>query len=201
MKRRLNPISGGLLQRGRHLAWWLNYGREHSGDKTWVGRLLGLLRQLDDILQPNRGTPIWKLAGVRELEVELEKLSRPRQFWRRYGAESDASGIGIAHIALRGSPEEGQFTRVIDELLAGKALDRLILCATCNRRWIFRRRSDEKYCSTTCRQAPYEARPERRKQKRKNSANSYRHRKRMERMALKRTQLEVNQARERRRKR
>jgi hypothetical protein len=201
MKRRLTRISGGVLQRGRSLAWWLNYGREHQGDKTFVVRLLGLLRQLDDILQPNRGTPLWKLAGVRELEAELDKLTRPRQFWRRYGAESDASGIGFGYIPLSSSHEEGQSTQMIDELLSVGALDRLVLCATCNRHWIFRRRSHEKYCSTACRQAPYEAKPERREQKRKTSANSYRQQKRMAKLALQRAQLEVQQSRERRRKR
>lgn len=174
MNRRLTRGLGEVKQQGKWLACWLNDGRERSGDKTRTLAIIDRLQKLQSLLEP--GTPVWRLANVKEvkgLEQELAEVTRHYLSWPRYAVESDSSGIGVAHIWLRGSPEESHAKIVIEKLLDANLLDRLALCAECKRRWVFRIKSDSKYCTRQCRQARYEATDERKTQKKKHNREYY----------------------------
>jgi hypothetical protein len=151
------------IDTGEWLATWLNFGREEGGDKTRIKELIALLQKLEGLLRSARGTPIWKLPEVNTVEAELNKLTRKYTSWLRFGPESDASGIGVAHMWLPGSGSLGetQALKHLERLAAAGLLERLAMCAQCGERWIFRSKATKLHCSLKCRQKRYESTPER----------------------------------------
>jgi hypothetical protein len=171
----LAPDSQVMKWRVSWLAAWLNgdlpNAKAQQRPKARIKRIIGLLQELQDALRP--GTPLWRLPEVGRIEKNLETLTCRYRTWPRFGAQLDASRIVVAHMWDRGSFEETISLSLIEELLNAGLLRGLTLCETCRLRWVFRRGGKGKYCSTKCRQARYEATPERKLQKRKNAKRYY----------------------------
>jgi hypothetical protein len=164
-----------LIARTRWLAHWLS-GRlpraaKQSRARARIRRIVELLQELQSALRP--GTPVWKLPAIGRIESELQTLTRRYESWPRFGASGDARYIGVAHMWKRGSLEETISLQLIEELLKSKMLHGLTFCETCEVNWVFRRGEKGKYCSRECRQAVYEATPQRKEAKRMLSREHY----------------------------
>src|SRR5947208_12321722 len=105
-----------LIDDGRWLAEWLNDWPEHEGDKARIKVLLDRLQKLDSVVRSARGTSTWKVPEIKQLEADLEKLTRHYISWPRYAANLDCSGLGVAHVWLRGPLEESQAREVLERL-------------------------------------------------------------------------------------
>jgi hypothetical protein len=165
----------GLTQRGKWLVLWLNEGWLHNDRerraRARIEGLIDLLQKLQAALRP--GTPLWKLPEVERIETDLNKLTRRYLTWPRFAPSHDGSYIGIAHMWSRGSHEETEALDVIEELLKAGLLNGLTFCETCKRRRVFRSGKKGRYCSTPCRQAPYEATAGRKALKAKRNREYY----------------------------
>jgi hypothetical protein len=165
-----------MKSRAYWLVAWLNGSLPKAANqqraRVRIGRIIGLLQELQNALRP--GTPIWKLPEVTRIEMDLQKLTRRYRTWPRFAVASDASYIGIAHMWKRGSLEETMALSLIEEMVNARLLGGLTFCEACKHRWVFRSGEKSKYCTTKCRQARYEATPERKLQKRENAKRYYR---------------------------
>jgi hypothetical protein len=175
MNSRQKPrASRDIRVRASWLAAWLNGMLPHAArqkrGRARVQRIIGLLQELQSALRP--GMPLWKLPEVTRIETDLQKLTRRYRTWPRFAAASVATYIGVAHIWGHGL-EEGIAFSLIEDLLKARLLNGLTFCETCKHQWVFRSGEKGKYCSTRCRQARYEATPERKLQKIKNAKRYY----------------------------
>jgi hypothetical protein len=168
MLRRLNRE---LRRQGKRLADWLNYGRERNGDKSRVKEILMSIEALQRALRP--GTPAWRIPEVQQMERALDKLTSYYRSWPRFGVSSDSRYITVVHMWERGSLEETEHLRTIEALMKVRAVARFTMCAECKTRWVFRSKSDEKYCGRQCRQARYERTDKRIAQKKKHNQEYY----------------------------
>jgi hypothetical protein len=193
------------LAAGKELADWFNVGRERKGDKTRVIKIIGLLTRMQIALDSVQGVLRWQWPAeieteVKRLEGELRKRTRRYLSYPDYRAWHDGSSrIAIAHVAIKTGLEEGQATDNLSTLVSGSLIDRLALCPECRERWVFRVRRTDRHCSRQCRQRCYEAKPQRKEQKRRNSSKYYRILKDLNERARKRVELELKQARKEKR--
>jgi hypothetical protein len=159
------------------LAHWINgdcpNAQKQQSDRERVEKIVTLLQKLKSHLRP--GTPVGKTPEVGKTEAELLPLTRRYQTWPRFGAESDGTGIGIAHMweGGFGSLDEAIALSLVQELVKTGLLSNLTFCESCKRHWVFRNGKKGKYCSTNCRQAPYEQRKYRQKRKSLTARLSY----------------------------
>jgi hypothetical protein len=199
-RRRKERVSRDARKRGTSLAQWLNGDSPdaeiQASDRRKICRVLGLVKDLHRALPaivsirtriiPRKraegeideivGEELKKHWGeVRRIELELEKHTRRYRSYPQFLAESDGSGIGVAHVwKCGGSLDMLIALETVEKLVRLGLLENLSFCEECKRRWVFRYGEKGRYCSTKCRQAPYERTPARKRQISENAAARYR---------------------------
>lgn len=188
MKRRLT--TEGSAFSGDWLVAWLNAStghlRERNGDKGRIKILIERLRALSIALREYSATlSDFDRKSGRRKEEAAALLTRQGNHWRQCEREvyactkrykmrplftaslEDAGEIEAAFEPVAGgSMEEWQAIASLWELIRDGDLERVMTCAECQVRWVFRKKKDQRYCSGKCRQSRYEGSPKRKTRRR-----------------------------------
>jgi hypothetical protein len=171
-------LTSELKEQGKMLARWLNDDLPHRPNPAGRARILEILQLLAQIQAKIRlDLRLWEQKPeVAQMAKKLESITRTYSTWPRFALDHRPGKIGnitVVHMWERGSLEETNALVTIEALIKAGALKRLAFCATCKTRWIFRSKSDLKYCSLQCRQARYEKSAKRKAQKKKHNSEYY----------------------------